>query len=312
MDCKVVDISKEYKAFDFVDEGGFGRVYKVVDNDEKVFALKVLTAKKDSFPADFARELRCLMRLRDHPNIVRMHKAFVASGIQELSASPAFTMDYLPVTMFKMSIKQPVGLPVSFIAKFSRDVACGLVYTHEMGFIHRDLSLRNVLLDAKLTAKIADFGASREVSMSNMSGGCTTVNYRAPELTMKRNIYSTAADNWSLGTMILDTVENRFVFLPKCMNEDNAEFKTFQIVRHVVDLPGYKSIKAPEKIIPNTMRHAVIKAVVFALLEPRPADRMTAQELLNDEEWSQLAHITEDEKRFVSERYWECTEQCNL
>ena len=308
MDCKEVNITEAYKEFGFVDEGAFGKVYKVVENDGRVLALKVLITKQVSFPTDFARELRCLMRLRDHPNVVTMHKAFLATGIPKLSPSLAYTMDYLPVTLFTMSMGHTVRLPFSFIAKFSRDVACGLMYTHEMGFIHRDLSLKNVLLDANLTAKIADFGACREVNLSNMSGGRVTLNYRAPELAMKGTIYSTAADNWSLGIIILETVENRLVFMPNCKNksDDQMEDITFKNVRRVVDLPGYKSIKAPEKFIPTTMQQRVIKDVVFALLEPRPTHRMTAHELLINEEWSQLAHITESDRGFVSERYQEC------
>lgn len=313
MDCKEVNVSEVYTELKFVDRGTFGQVFKVVEKGGQVLALKVHTMKEVSFPGDFARELRCLTRLRDHPNIVRIHKAFLAMGVPGVSPSPAFTMDYVPVTISDMTILHSVGLPVSFIAMFSLDVARALVYIHEMGFIHRDLTLRNLLLEGNLTTKIADFGASREVHPRKMSGGLVTLTYRAPELAMNKTSYTTASDNWSLGSVIISAVENRMVFLPADWNssgnksEAEVEFATFQLVRLVVDLPDYKySIKAPEKLIPTVMRQPVVKAVAFGLLEPSPAHRMTAQELLNNEEWCQLAHITKSDRDFVSKRYQQC------
>ena len=308
MDCKEVNISRAYKKIDFVDKGSFGSVFRLLENDGRVLALKVLQKAQISFPADFARELRSLTRLTGHPNIVRMHKAFLAAGMTNMSPSPAFTMDYMPVTLHAMSVRCVVGLPFSVIAKISRDVAGGLVFIHQMGLIHRDLSLRNVLLAADLTAKISDFGVSREVSSSNMSGGCVTVTYRAPELTMKGTVYGTAADNWSLGTMIVEIVENRMVFLPRARSLDSAglEHETMTNVRRVVDLPGHMSIKAPEMCIPNTMRQAAIRNVVFGLLQPVPELRATSQDLLDDREWFRLSRINEGDREHATGRYREC------
>ena len=312
MECKEVNISRVYKKVDFVDRGAFGDVFRLLDNDGQVLALKVLQRAQISFPADFARELRCLTRLRGDPFIVRIHKAFLAAGIANTPPSPAFTMDYMPVTLFAMSVGCIVGLPFSVIAKLFRDVARGLMYIHEMGLIHRDLSLRNVLLAANLTAKISDFGVSRQVCSRDMSGGCVTVRYRAPELAMKGTIYGTAADNWSLGTMIMETVENRTVFQPRRGDLDSAELEheTMTNVRRVVDLPGHMSIKAPERYIPNTMRQAAIRKVVLGLLQPTPKLRMTGQDLLDDREWFKLSHINEGDREHATERYRECMMQC--
>ena len=43
-----------------------------------------------------------------------------------------------------------------------RKVAFGLAKLHGSQIVQRDLAARNVLIDAQLTAKLADFGLSRE------------------------------------------------------------------------------------------------------------------------------------------------------
>lgn len=51
--------------------------------------------------------------------------------------------------------------------KVALDSARGLSYMHELAnppIIHRDVKSTNILLDARLNAKVADFGISKPVS----------------------------------------------------------------------------------------------------------------------------------------------------
>ena len=45
-----------------------------------------------------------------------------------------------------------------------KQIMQGIAYMHEIGIIHRDIKLDNILLDAKGNIKIGDFGVSRRVN----------------------------------------------------------------------------------------------------------------------------------------------------
>merc|ERR1719378_1290434 len=44
-----------------------------------------------------------------------------------------------------------------------RQIAAGMVYLSQRGFVHRDLASRNCLVNEKMVVKIADFGLSQRV-----------------------------------------------------------------------------------------------------------------------------------------------------
>ena len=45
-----------------------------------------------------------------------------------------------------------------------RDIIAGLSYLHDIGIIHRDIKLDNILMDAEGSIKICDFGVSRLIN----------------------------------------------------------------------------------------------------------------------------------------------------
>lgn len=87
---------------------------------------------------------------------------------------------------------------------------------HEMNFVHCDLKLQNVLLNAdNVSAKLADFGLSKALSTGNKTKKTMAIGlserYASPEQLSSSTI-STKCDIWALGLIIYEIVTQETVW----------------------------------------------------------------------------------------------------
>ncbi|KAE8636139.1 hypothetical protein XENTR_v10002854 [Xenopus tropicalis] len=82
-------------------------------------------------------------------------------------------------------------------------IVLGLEALHQLGIVHRDLKLENLLLDRDGYLKIVDFGLSKDrFGYSDRTNTmCGTKTYMAPEIYLKLG-YGMAADWWALGITV--------------------------------------------------------------------------------------------------------------
>lgn len=99
---------------------------------------------------------------------------------------------------------------------------CGLKYIHSANVLHRDLKPGNLLVNADCELKICDFGLSRGFDPDQntvvpgqqefMTEYVATRWYRAPEIMLSHQNYTTAIDIWSVGCILAELLGRRPLF----------------------------------------------------------------------------------------------------
>ncbi|XP_054022502.1 ribosomal protein S6 kinase-related protein isoform X2 [Dryobates pubescens] len=89
-----------------------------------------------------------------------------------------------------------------------------IMYLHDLGIMHRDVKMENILLDERGHLKLTDFGLSRHLQWGERAHTiCGTLQYMAPEV-LSGGPYSHAADWWSLGVLLFALASGEFPVAP--------------------------------------------------------------------------------------------------
>ncbi|XP_062503039.1 ephrin type-A receptor 4a-like isoform X2 [Corticium candelabrum] len=162
-------------------------------------AVKMLNSSSNEDRVRFLQE-GAIMGQFKHKNIVAL-RGLVLDG-EPLMAVIEF-MENGDLKQYLQSVSDVSDLSKDLL-RMAREIASGMEYLSQMAFIHRDLAVRNVMLDSNFTCKIGDFGLSRDLSDSEYyitNGGKIPIRWTAPEAVMYRK-YSAASDVWSYGIVL--------------------------------------------------------------------------------------------------------------
>ncbi|KFB39953.1 AGAP009460-PA-like protein [Anopheles sinensis] len=154
------------------------------------------------------REIK-LMRLVDHPNIIKLLYAYTPQTTLE-----SFRDVYIFTELMDSSLRNVVGISIGHdrISFLVYQMLCGIKYLHAAGIIHRDLKPSNIVVCKDCTLKILDFGLARSVQTSfTMTQYVVTRHYRAPEIILNME-YDTKVDIWSIGCIMAELITGSVLF----------------------------------------------------------------------------------------------------
>lgn len=222
-----------YRLLKTIGKGNFAKVKlaRHIPTGREV-AIKIIdkTQLNPSSLQKLYREVR-IMKILNHPNIVKLFEVIETEKTLYLVmeyASGGEVFDYL-VAHGRMKEKEAR-------AKF-RQIVSAVQYCHQKHIVHRDLKAENLLLDADMNIKIADFGFSNEFTVGGkLDTFCGSPPYAAPELFQGKKYDGPEVDVWSLGVILYTLVSGSLPF-----DGQNLKELRERVLRGKYRIPFYMS-----------------------------------------------------------------------
>ncbi|XP_027032542.1 serine/threonine-protein kinase MARK2 isoform X9 [Tachysurus fulvidraco] len=261
----------KYRLLKTIGKGNFAKV-KLARHvlTGKEVAVKIIdkTQLNSSSLQKLFREVR-IMKLLNHPNIVKLFEVIETEKTLYLVmeyASGGEVFDYL-VAHGRMKEKEAR-------AKF-RQIVSAVQYCHQKCIVHRDLKAENLLLDADMNIKIADFGFSNEFTLGNkLDTFCGSPPYAAPELFQGKKYDGPEVDVWSLGVILYTLVSGSLPF-----DGQNLKELRERVLRGKYRIPFYMSTDCE-----NLLKK-------FLILNP--TKRGSLEQIMKDR-WMNVGHEEEE------------------
>ncbi|KAH0471501.1 MAG: hypothetical protein KVP17_002736 [Porospora cf. gigantea B] len=208
--------STTYTVLNEIGRGGFAVVYRVHDAGGNPFAVKAIALGNLKAKAAALQELSLLSQLRGQSHVVQLRGHAITKDqvllLMDLCEGPsALTRATQGMTDYEIRL-------------LARDVSGALRNMHELGYIHFDVKLENVLWQADMWV-LVDFGSCLQTSfdfgamevkeaaaLRERLREISTPSYRPPELVNQLRldaVLGPPSDMWMLGVMLLTAVLRR-------------------------------------------------------------------------------------------------------
>ena len=217
-----------YVLEDTIGEGIHGSVFRAtcVETGAKV-AIKKIRQKDHVQDA----ELRNLLAVGHHPNIVRLHQYYFSSHPEGRYLYLNLVLEHMPTQLEAVSLfpsdpdelpyggQRPGPLPpytAIYVKLYLHQILAALAHLHRQGIVHRDLSSDQILVDpTSHVIGLCDLGAAKDLAPDGKVLAYSEVaapEFQAPELIFAPELYwyfTPAIDMWSVGCVMVDLLLGR-------------------------------------------------------------------------------------------------------
>lgn len=209
------NVSDHYQILEVVGLGAYGVVCLAIHKptQQKVAIKKIEPFERLMLCLRTLRELKLLKQF-NHENIISV------LALQRPPLYEAFTEIYLIQELMETDLHKVIRtqkLSDDHIQYFIYQTLRALKALHSANVLHRDLKPSNLLLNSNCDLKICDFGLARSMASSEDNFGFMTEYvatrwYRAPEIMLTFQEYTTAIDVWSVGCILAEMLSGRPLF----------------------------------------------------------------------------------------------------
>ncbi|KYR00282.1 putative protein serine/threonine kinase [Tieghemostelium lacteum] len=291
----------DFVKLESIGEGSYGIVYKARDKiNSDIVALKKVKMEKenDGIPVTSLREITLLKEMK-HPNIVQLKEVVVGSSINSIY----LVFEYLEHDLASLIDSLPKPFNENEIKCFMIQLLQAIEYLHFNWIVHRDLKCSNLLYGNNGYLKLADFGLAKKYGRPQvqMTPKVVTLWYRAPELLLGEDIYSSPIDMWAVGCIFGE------LLLGRPMLAGNSELDQLDRIYKLLGTPndkiwpGYTKLPFTSKLnFPNQPYNCLNEKfpnlskkgldLLNCLLTFDPVKRITASECLKHPYFSELPY----------------------
>ncbi|MED5372018.1 MAG: protein kinase [Myxococcota bacterium] len=184
--------------------GGTATVWEVEDDQLGVRrAIKILTASRPSRREALRRRLRAEARAMAqlaHPNVLAIHDVGSHEQLDFV------VMDLAEGGSLAEWVERTGPMDPHMALSFTVQVLAALAAAHAAGIVHRDVKPQNVLLNARGTALLADFGIAlltedqHRTTRTGVAMG--SLSFMAPEQRLDARSVGASADIYATGAML--------------------------------------------------------------------------------------------------------------
>ncbi|KAH9258469.1 hypothetical protein BASA81_003518 [Batrachochytrium salamandrivorans] len=217
----------KYELLEKLGEGAYGVVYKGrhrVTGETVAMKRICYEAKDGGLPTTALREITLLQKLQSQ-HVVKLTDVMHEDQSSRLCLVFEFLSQDLKVYMDSIGTE---GMHPKIFKSFSEQLLCGLAEVHSHAILHRDLKPQNLLIDSSGNLKLADFGLARSfrTPVHKYTHEIVTLWYRAPEVLMCADYYSTGVDIWAAACIIAEMSNLQALFPGE--SEIDQLFKIFK------------------------------------------------------------------------------------
>jgi len=226
-------LPKNYKVKKLLGRGSFGVVCEgeVTNGEdiEKVAIKKMLKIFREKTETKrLLREIK-LLRFFSHDNIIKIKTILNPMKVKQIKEL------YIVTELMESDLQQIIHttqpLTNDHVSYFMYQLLGVMRHMHSAGIVHRDLKPNNILINKDCDVKLCDFGLARggvedlkqepppgtqpPPKRIDLTEYVTMRYYRAPELLLVSNFYSTAIDIWSCGCIFGELLNRKPLFAAK-------------------------------------------------------------------------------------------------